>query len=59
MASLVCGRGVAGCCRGGPSVRECLQGQTGINPGCSKMKQRGQDSAGEARKDGIRERDHI
>ena len=29
-----------------------------INPGCSKTKQLGQDSAGEARKDGIRGRDH-
>ena len=32
---------------------EHLQGWTGINPGCSKMKQLGQGSAGEARKDGI------
>ena len=58
-----CGAGpvcVAGYCRGRSSVswRERLQGQTGINPGCSKMKQLGQDSAREARKDGIRGRDH-
>ena len=33
------------------------QGQTGINPG-SKMKQPSQDSAGEGRKNGIRDRDH-
>ena len=43
-----------------PSVhwRECLQGRTGINPGCSKTKQLGQDEAGEARKDKITGRDH-
>ena len=34
--------------------RERLQWQTGINPGCSRTKQLSQDSAGEARKDGIR-----
>ena len=33
-------------------LRECFQGQTGINPGCSNMKQLGQDSAGEARRTG-------
>ena len=51
---------VAGCCRGIPSVywREYLEGKTGINPGCSKMKQLGQDEAGEVRKDGIRGQDH-
>ena len=38
--------------------RERLQGQTGINRGFSKMKQLGQDSAGEVRKDGIRGQDH-
>ena len=31
---------------------------SGINPGCSRTKQLGQDSAGEASKDGIRGRDH-
>ena len=34
--------------------RECLQGWIRINPGCSKMKQLGQDEAGEERKDRIR-----
>ena len=34
-------------------VGGCLQGQTGINPGCSRMKQLGQDSAREAKKDEI------
>ena len=38
--------------------KEHLQGRTGINPGCSRTKQLGQDSAGEARTDGIRGRDH-
>ena len=53
-------RGLAGCFMGTSSMcwRECLQGWTVINPGCSKMKQLGQDSEGEARKDGIRWRDH-
>ena len=48
--------GVAGCCRGKTLCvwRECLQGQTGINTGCSRTKQLSRDSAGEARKDGIR-----
>ena len=55
-ASPICGGAVVGCCRVRPSVylRERLQGQSGINPGCSRMKQLNQDSAGEARKDGIR-----
>ena len=35
-----------------------MQGWTGINPGCSKMKHFGQDEVGEARKDGITGRDH-
>ena len=39
-------------------VGRICKGQTGINPGCSKMKQLGQDSVGEVRKDKIRERDH-
>ena len=34
--------------------RERLQGQSGLNPGCSRTKQLGQDSGGEVRKDGIR-----
>ena len=47
--------GVAGCCRGRLSVywREYLQERTGINPGCSWIKHLGQDSAGDARKEGI------
>ena len=31
-----------------------LEGWTGINPGCSRTKQLSPNSAGEARKDGIR-----
>ena len=50
------GGDVAGCCRGRHNVycREHLQGQTGINLGCSKMKQHTEDSAGKARKDGVK-----
>ena len=44
-------RGVTGCCRG-------LEGQTGMTSGCSRTKQLGEHSAGEARKDGIRRQDH-
>ena len=47
--------GVDRVCIGGSG----LQGWTGINPGCSKITQHGEDSAGEARKDRIkRGRDH-
>ena len=35
-----------------------MRGQTGINPGCSRTKQLGQDSAGEVRKAGIIGQDH-
>ena len=38
--------------------KECLQGRTVINPGCSRTKQLSRGSAGEVRKDGIRGRDH-
>ena len=55
-AQYVCGGGGAGCCRGRLGVywRECLQGQTGINPDWAQTKQHGQDEAGEVRKDRIR-----
>ena len=45
--------GVAGCCRREYWI-EHLQERTGINAGCSKMKQLGQDEAGEAKMDAIR-----
>ena len=35
-----------------------MQGRSGINLGCSRTKQLGQDTAGEARKDRIRGRDY-
>ena len=42
--------------------RVCIRGSickgNRMNPGCSKMKQAGQDSAGEMRKDEIRGQDH-
>ena len=46
-AGPVCRWGVTGCCKGRLSVywRECLQGQTGIKPCCSKMMELGQDEA--------------
>ena len=52
--------GVLQSVRGKPSVywKEFLQGQTGINPDCSRTKQLGQDSVGEARKGGIIGRNH-
>ena len=55
-ATPVCGGDIAGCCRGRLIVywKEHLQERTGINTCCFKMKQLGQDEAGEARKDGIR-----
>ena len=58
VSTAVGGSGVVGVdpvCRS--ILRKRLQGRTGINPGCSKMKQFGQDSAGEARKDGMRMRE--
>ena len=35
-----------------------MEGQTGINPSCPRIRQLGKDSAGKARKDGIKGRDH-
>ena len=57
-ASPVCGRGIAGCTRPIVYWRERLQGWTRINPGCSWIKQLGQDSTGEVRKDPIKGWDH-
>ena len=50
-ASPVCGAGVAGCCRGRPSVylRERLH-----SPDCSKMKRICEDQTREMTKNGIR-----
>ena len=48
-ASPVCGGGDPECC----GWREHLQGLSGINSGCSRMKQISQDSAAEVRKEEV------